>query len=148
MSISTEQLREGIYYDEDRQAHTYQVRIRAIVETDEDGKRTCLARDFFNEELENESLPLLSKLLDYTAINGPKWIPKKFKKVEGTDDLHEFKTFQMRLFCFFDGGDLIICTHGTVKKKDKAEPSDIKTALNWQSAYFKAKNNHTLHHET
>jgi len=147
MSISTTQIREGIYYDEDGQPHTYALRIRAIVEYKESGKRVCPTLDFFHQQYRNESLPRLTQLLETTAIEGPKWIDTKFKKVEGTDDLYEFKTFQLRLFCFFDGGDLIICSHGTVKKRDKADPSDIKAALNWQSAYFKAKNNHTLRHE-
>ncbi|MBV8215842.1 MAG: type II toxin-antitoxin system RelE/ParE family toxin, partial [Verrucomicrobia bacterium] len=45
----------------------------------------------------------------------------KFKKVEGSNGIFEFKSYQMRLYCFFDGGDLIICTNGAVKKRDRSD---------------------------
>ena len=146
MSIETISIREGIYYDEDRKAHPYKWRIRAVAERKHGGKCHCPTLDFLHEQYHNDARPRLTALLEATSRSGPRWIDTKFKKVEGTDGLHEFKIFQLRLFCFLDGGDLIICTHGTVKKRDKADPADIKTALAWQRAYFEAKNDNTLRH--
>lgn len=148
MLVATKQIREGFYKDEDGNSHAYKIRILALAERKSGGKLDCPTLDFLHAQFNNESRPRLTALLESTARNGPRWIDTKFKKIEGTDGLHEFKTHQLRLFCFFDGGDLIICTHGTVKKRDKADPSDIRTALEWERTYFHAKNTHTLRHET
>ena len=70
----------------------------------------------------------------------------KFKKVEGSNGIFEFKSYQMRLYCFFDGGDLIICTNGAVKKRDRSDPADIVRAEEWKRLYFEAKATNTLIH--
>lgn len=52
---------------------------------------------------------------------------EKFKKLEGSDGIFEFKSFQIRLLCFFHGRRVIIC-RGLIKKKDRHDKSDISYA--------------------
>jgi hypothetical protein len=150
MAVLTKNIREEVYYDEDGKPHTCVCRILAVANRSEDGKLHCPSLEFLREQSHKHSnhLNRLTALLDSTARYGVRWIDTKFKRVEGTDGLLEFKVFQLRLFCFRDGGDLIVCTSGCVKKKDRADPAVIETALNWKRAYFNAKNQNTLHHES
>ena len=52
---------------------------------------------------------------------------EKFKKLEGSDGIFEFKSFQLRLLCFFVGDRVVIC-RGLLKKKDKHDKVDIAYA--------------------
>lgn len=53
---------------------------------------------------------------------------QKFKKLEGSNGIFEFKSFQIRLLCFYaPGGRLIIC-RALRKKKDKHDKADISFA--------------------
>ena len=53
---------------------------------------------------------------------------QKFKKLEGSNKIFEFKSFQVRLLCFFAGsGRLVIC-RGLIKKKDRHDKHDIQFA--------------------
>lgn len=53
---------------------------------------------------------------------------QKFKKLEGSNKIFEFKSFQVRLLCFFAGsGRLVIC-RGLIKKRDRHDKQDIQFA--------------------
>lgn len=54
---------------------------------------------------------------------------EKFKKVEGTDGLFEFKSFQDRLFCALSSDQRVVLLCGVRKKQDKLRPSDVKRAV-------------------
>ncbi|NTW35563.1 MAG: hypothetical protein HGB17_05450 [Syntrophobacteraceae bacterium] len=46
---------------------------------------------------------------------------------------------QVRVYCFFDAGRVILLTHGALKKQKKANPEDLKRAKRLREAYLKAK---------
>jgi hypothetical protein len=99
--------------------------IRAIAyPSDNGGKRDkCPTLQFFQENGKEhpDELDALSALLTETASNGPPADDRKFKNLPGTGGLYEFKTRGgLRLFCFWDEGSLIICTHGYEKARQKA----------------------------
>lgn len=50
---------------------------------------------------------------------------QKFKKLEGSKEIWEFKSFQIRLLCFHVPGKRLIVCRGVVKKRDKHTASDI-----------------------
>ena len=50
---------------------------------------------------------------------------ERFKKLEGSDGVFEFKSFQIRLLCFFTPDNRIIVCRGLMKKKDKHDKGDI-----------------------
>ena len=52
---------------------------------------------------------------------------EKFKKLEGSDGIFEFKSFQIRLLCFFVGDRVVIC-RGLFKKKNKHDKVNIAYA--------------------
>ena len=83
--------------------------------------RHCLAQEFI-DELEESDQKKIFVLLRYTGDNGPPKNLEKFKKLE--EDIWEFKSFQVRLLCFFDKNQLIILTHGFVKKSKKTTKSE------------------------
>ena len=64
--------------------------------------------------------------------------PEKFKKLEGSDGIFEFKSFQIRLLCFWAPGAgrrLIVCM-GLIKKRDKHSKSDVETAQTLRRAFL------------
>lgn len=77
----------------------------------------CPALAFLAEQCTNPSeLEKLTQLLTRTANHGPPRDQTKFRKLEGSDEIHEFKTSGgLRLLCFKDGNHIIICTHGVKK---------------------------------
>lgn len=73
-------------------------------------------------------------------------MPKKFLKyLESTDSLYEIKvstTFnEIRIFCFFDKGNLIILANCIVKKTQKTPKNALKLAVKLKNEYFKNKEN-------
>jgi hypothetical protein len=97
---------------------------------------TSLA-DAFIKGLDNSDRLKLLALLKRAADMGPMNIHdgEKFKKLDGT--LFEFKVFQIRMPCFYDGRKVIL-THGFTKKKDKTPPAEIERAARIQKEYREA----------
>ena len=86
----------------------------------------CLARDFIEGLLQADRIKLIA-LLRRAANVGPMDINnrEKFKKLE--DDFYEFKSFQIRMPCFYDRRSIVL-THGFKKKKDEIAPSELARA--------------------
>jgi hypothetical protein len=124
--------------------------IRAMAYPADDRHRDkCPTLAFFEQEAKEhpDEFCELRELLDFTARYGPPRNEIKFKHLSGTDGLFEFKTGGgLRLLCFQDGGSFIICTHGTVKKRQKADPEEIKRAARMKADYELAKRKGELLH--
>lgn len=86
------------------------------------------AKDFFDNgltELERHKLrPPMARLADDGRVANQ----ERFKKVEGTNGLWEFKLHQIRIFGFFLSGARFILTNGIRKKQDRLSRSDIAVA--------------------
>lgn len=72
-------------------------------------------------------------------------VPIKFLKyLEGTDGLYEVRVSavskNIRIFCFFDAGNLIIILNCFVKKTDKTPKKEIEQAIKLKEEYFIEKN--------
>ena len=72
-------------------------------------------------------------------------VPIKFlKHLEGTDGIFEIRiitTFKnIRIFCFFDQGNLIILTNCIEKKSQKTPKDSIDLAVKLKKEYFNNKN--------
>lgn len=104
--------------------------IHAIVE----GKR-CPFETFFMK-LEGPDKGKLRALFNFIAEKGPPRNETKFKHED--DDIYAIKLGQIRVYCFFDAGRMIVVTHGTIKKKQKANPEDLKRAKRLRDEYLKA----------
>ncbi len=71
-------------------------------------------------------------------------VPIQFLKyLEGTDSLYEIRvstTFQqIRIFCFFDEGQLVILTNCFVKKTQKTPKKELELAIKLKKEYFATK---------
>lgn len=95
--------------------------------------------EFFHE------LPLdlksrLFRLIAFIADHGTPSNQRKFRHEE--DGIYAIKQGQARIYCFLDAGRVILLTHGTIKKKEKADPEDLKRAKRLRKAYLTAKKLH------
>ena len=84
-----------------------------------------LVQEFVDGLSESEQKKLVA-LLRRTADHGPPNNTEQFKKL--ADDLFEFKSFQVRIFCAFRGKSILVLTHGIKKKKDKHSKQDMDKA--------------------
>ena len=68
----------------------------------------------------------MNKLFMWLGDHG--WIKndQKFKPIEGSD-FFEFKSFQIRMPCY-RSGNLMIITHGFIKKTGPISPEELKRA--------------------
>jgi len=79
----------------------------------------------FIDGLCKEDQQKLTALLQRTSDEGLPANREKFKKIE--DDLFEFKSFQVRVFCTIRG-QRIILLNGVIKKKDRHDQEDVDKA--------------------
>jgi phage-related protein len=122
--------------------------IRAIADIRE-GRERCKTLEFVNEirRKHSKELDKLARLWSDTAESGPPINKEKFKKLDGSDDIWEFKTSKLRVLCFRDEGSFIICTHGFVKKSQGTPKKEIKLAEKEKKRYLQAKTEGKLKHE-
>lgn len=103
----------------------------------------CPVRAFI-EGLQPRDRKRLVALLDFSANHGPPRNPEKCKKIEGTDALFEFKSFQDRVPWFYDGKESdgrgrIVMTHGFKKKGGPIRAAELKRAEDIREAYYRGK---------
>lgn len=86
----------------------------------------CLVQEFI-EGLERPAQKKVVALLQRAADFGPPVNEEKFKKLN-SEGIYEFKSYQVRIFCVFEKGRIIILTHGFVKKSGKTPRNEIERA--------------------
>ncbi len=96
----------------------------------------CLVRQYVSGLTPSEKKKIWA-LLERTGDHGTPKNTQKFNHLEG--DLYEFKSFQDRLFCFFDGVGRIVITHGWKKKRDRATKEEIQRSFRLMKDYRDAK---------
>lgn len=68
-----------------------------------------------------------------------------FHEANKENGIWEFIKGQLRIYCFKDDrGQLIILSHGILKKSQKAKTEDIQKAVKLRREYLNAKENGTL----
>ena len=98
-------------------------RIECLVRPD----RSCPAGDFI-DGLESSDRKKFDVLFEMMGEHGHIRNKEKFKKVEGSDGIFEFKSYQLRLLCFFAPGRRVILLDGVRKKRDKLNRADVARA--------------------
>jgi hypothetical protein len=88
---------------------------------------SCPAGDFL-DSLSGADRQKLDVLFEYLGNHGRLSNREKFKKVENSAGIWEFKSFQIRVLCFFAPGKRVMLAAGAIKKKDKLTRSDIERA--------------------
>jgi hypothetical protein len=100
------------------------IRIEAVVLDD----GSCPAEEFLNGLDEEKTAKMKALFNLFIEMHPRQMSDQKFKKIEGTADLFEFKSFQIRMPCFFASGGRILLTHGLTKKQDRLPSSEITRA--------------------
>lgn len=73
---------------------------------------------------------LFTRLADAGRIDNR----EKFKKIEGSS-FWEFKSFQVRMPCYFRPDQRVVITHGFTKKGDRIKKSELSRAESIKSEY-------------
>jgi len=116
-----------------------------------------MAREIIFYETETGKIPVKDFLdsLSITVVKKIFWtfrlikdndiVPKTyFKKLENSDGIWEIRIKYgsdiYRIFSFWDKNNLIVLTHGLIKKTQKTPQKDINQALSYKKDYFRRKN--------
>ena len=101
--------------------------------------------EYFEDFYKNQDQKVRDKI-DYVLdlVKHEQRVPIKFLKyLEDTDSLYEIRvktTFKnIRIFCFFDEGQLIILVNSFVKKGQKTPKRQLRLAKKLKDEYFKNK---------
>jgi phage-related protein len=97
----------------------------------------CLTREYLESLQESDRKKVLALLRTTAKAGSPPGNPEKFSKLE--TPIYEFKSYQDRFPCFFDGQGRILITHGFRKKKNRTPKEEISRALNLRASYLESK---------
>lgn len=108
-------------------------------------RKVIVYKDYFVEFYKILDAKTQEKI-EYTLdlVRYERQVPVKFfKYLEGTDGIYEIRiitTFKsIRIFCFFDKGELVVLTNCFVKKTQKTPSKEIALAEKLKKEYFKSK---------
>ena len=96
---------------------------------------TCPAGDFL-DTLASSDRRKLDVLFERLGGFGKISNTEKFKKIEGSDDIWELKSFQIRLFCFFAPRRRVMLAFGVRKKRNKHRREDIHRAESYRQQFL------------
>ena len=89
------------------------------------------------EEPEDSEARKMMALIRWTAREGP---PRNTEKSNPLgDEIFELKTTALRLLYFYDQNQVIVCSHGFVKKSRRCPPGEKAAAVGNRLRYFEAK---------
>ena len=95
---------------------------------------------YFKQDLKSK------EKIDYVLdlIRNVERVPIKFLKyLEGTDGLYEVRVLthknNLRIFSFFDEGNLVILINGFSKKKQKTPKNELELGMKLKKEYFSEK---------
>lgn len=110
---------------------------KATIELYEFEDGTCPAAEYLNG-LSPSNRRKVDSLFDLMGTKGEIRNKERFKKLENSDGIFEFKSHQIRLLCFHakTSPKKLIITHGVTKKRDKHAKADIERAEAIRSKYL------------
>lgn len=95
---------------------------------------SCPAGEFL-DSLDAGDRRKLDVLFELLGNTGKIWNREKFKKLERSEQIWEFKSFQIRIPCFFAPNRRVILAFGVIKKKDKFSVDEIQRAERYRDWY-------------
>ncbi len=118
-----------------------QNRVVAVMEGDT-GYETCPVLDFLRNQPANRqgTAKGFSALFKRYAMGGRAALTVElFHEADKTEGIWEFIKGSLRVFCFMDGGNMVILSHGNQKKRSTANPHDVARAIELRRRYQRAK---------
>lgn len=108
--------------------------------------RTVIFYKNYFKEFYNQQREKIKRKITWTiqVIEKHERIPEiYFKHLEGTDGLYEMRVQHgsdiIRVFCFFDDGQLVILANGFQKKTQKTPSNEIERAIRIKNEYEEEK---------
>jgi phage-related protein len=108
-------------------------------------RNIILHKHYFFEFFESQNDKVKSKI-EYVLdlVRKIPRVPETYlKHLEGTDGLFEVRVQSgsniFRIFCFFDGGQLVVLMNGFQKKTQKTPKQEIELAKRLKKEYFEEK---------
>lgn len=98
----------------------------------------CLVLDYLMG-LDPSQKASMGKMMQLLTVHVPGQGPPKHNKKQSRlleDKLFEFKVNQLRVLYFYDGGKIVVCTHGFSKKSQKTPPKEIQRAKDLRAKYL------------
>lgn len=98
-------------------------------------------KDYFSEFFVRQRIKVQEKITwTFDLIEEHERVPEKYLKyIEGNGGLYEIRvqisTDEIRIFCFFDKGQLVILANGFYKKSQKTPKREIEKALKIKREY-------------
>lgn len=92
---------------------------------------------------QSKSIEKLAATIERAALHGPKSISSpRCHQIEG--NIYQIRVDHIRILWFYDEGNIIICTHGFIKKQNKTPRREIEKANRIMARYFEEKKDRTL----
>ena len=82
---------------------------------------------------------LFSLFESYAESGVGKLTESQFHPAGANGEVFRFRKGRLRIYCFKDGNNLVIATHGCVKKQNATDDKDIGAALRMKKQYFADK---------
>ncbi len=108
-------------------------------------RRITIYKNYFSDFYLLQTEKVKDKI-DYVLdlVKHEERVPQKFLKyLAGTDGLYEIRVTtsfkNIRIFCFFDEGKLIVLTNCFVKKTQKTPKKELRLAIKLKKEYYKNK---------
>lgn len=98
-------------------------------------KGSCPVGEFL-DALDQGDRRKLDVLFERLGEHGKISNTEKFKKLAGSEKIFEFKSFQIRILCFFGRDRTVQLAHAVTKKRDKLSPGDLALAEERRRWYF------------
>ena len=107
-------------------------------------ERGDCALEEFLAETEGRNVALL-RCMAAAAEKGPHLLPNsRCHLVDKDNKIYEFIGGDLRVLYFSDSNNIIICSHGTLKKTQATKSSDKRRASDARSDYLKAKSGNEI----
>lgn len=107
----------------------------------------CPALEFLAEQPKNQqgSAKGFRALFKRYALFGRQGLTSElFHEVDKNEHIWEFIKGSLRVFCYVDDGGIVVLSHGTLKKSQKAASKEVNQAIRNKHLYLEAKNSGRL----
>ncbi len=99
-----------------------------VAEIDDSGE--CPLLDFLSNppsNLTGSADGFLSLFERYAEFGTEQLTAEQFHPADN-NGIYRFRKGRLRVYCFMDGANLVVCTHGTIKKSQKTQTKDSAAA--------------------
>lgn len=115
--------------------------VAAVIHDRDSGMQECPVLNFLQEQskqYEGTVIGLKAIFERYSNKGKAGLTSDLFHEADKNEKIFQFIKGRLRIYCFVDNGNLIILTHGSVKKTQKADKQEVKRAIRVKQSYIEA----------